>query len=256
MIRPLEQAVWKHVPAADPFVTRILSLYQAYGEEVTFVAFWKQEEDGAVTALISRFEDKFTLWLTDSSDLGEIAAFLRFQGAGSVMHDAAYRLEPTENAAVISGQVLAYTGEDYISDLEIYEPDFRELYGLLQSCESPIFRVPEYLMFLSDLTHRRNRGKLTVAATAVGGVLASSVMTVSETDSAAILGAVATRPDFRRRGLSRELVRTLATRLRQQGRRAYVLSASDANTRFYINSGFTVIAGFREIFYDESVFSD
>ena len=249
MIRPAEQAVWEHIPAADPFVTRILSLYRAYGEEVTFVAFWEQETDGRTAALISRFEDKFTLWLTGGSDLEEIAAFLRFQGARSVMHDSAYCLELPDEAAVIAGQVLEYTGEDYISDLEIYEPEFKELYGLLQSCESPIFRVPEYLLFLSDLTHRRNRDKLSVAATDVCGVLASSVMTVSETESAAILGAVATRQDFRRRGLSRELVRTLATRLREQGRRVYVLSASDANTRFYINSGFTVIAGFREIFF-------
>ena len=247
MIRPADRAVFSHIEATDPFITRILSLYQAYGEGVDFVGFWEQEKDGATAALISRFEDKFSLWLTPDSDLEEIAAFLRFQGAGSVMFDASYPLE-VEGSDVIEGQVLEYTAEDYISDLEIYEPDFKELYALLQSCESPIFRVPEYLLFLSDLVHRRNRSKLNMAATAVGGTLASSVMTVSETDRAVILGAVATHPDYRRRGLSRELVRTLATRLRCEGRRVYVLSASEANTRFYIHSGFTVIAGFKEIF--------
>ena len=74
-------------------------------------------------------------------------------------------------------------------------------------------------------------------------------MTVSETDRAAILGAVATHPDFRRRGYSRELVRTLATRLRREGKRVYVLSASQQNTRFYIHSGFSVTAGFKEIIF-------
>ena len=248
MIRPVSRAAFDRAPQYDPFVTRILSLYQAYGEGVGFVAFWEQEADGATAALISRFEDKFSLWLTADSDLEEIAAFLHFQGAGSALFNAAFPLTIAGSAQTIEGQVLEYTGDDHISDIEIYEPEFKELYALLQSCESPIFRVPEYLLFLSDLTHRRNRGKLTVASTAVGGELASSVMTVSETGCAAILGAVATRPDCRRRGFSRELVRTLATRLREQGRRACVLSASPANTQFYINSGFTVIAGFREIF--------
>ena len=119
---------------------------------------------------------------------------------------------------------------------------------MLQSCASDIFIVPEYMSFLSDVTHRLNLGKCTILAVDIDGRLASSVMTVSETEKAAIIGAVATHPDFRRRGLSRELVRTLASRIRAQGREAFVFSASEANTRFYVNSGFETAAGFREIF--------
>ena len=103
------------------------------------------------------------------------------------------------------------------------------------------------MSFLSDVTHRRHLGKCTVLGTDVGGALASSVMTVSETASAAIIGAVATHPAYRRRGLSRALVRTLASQITSQGRAAYVFSASESNTRFYENSGFGIAAGFREI---------
>ena len=248
MIRPADKSAFERITSPDPFMTRILSLYLCYGEGYDFVGYWMQELDGATTAVISRFEDKFTLWLTPDADLEEIAAFLRFQGAGSVLFNSGYDLGVTDAVGVIQGQVLEYVGDDYISKLEIYEPDFSELYGLLKSCESYVFRVPEYLMFLSDVTHRRNMGRLSLSAAAVGGVLASSVMTVSETDSAAILGAVATRPEHRGKGLSRSLVRDLATRLRREGRRIYVLSASDKNTHFYINSGFTAVAGFKEIF--------
>lgn len=248
MIRPANDRDLHRINATDPFFTRILSLYESYGEGYDFVGFWAQEIDGKITALISRFEDKFSLWLTDGSDLDEIAAYLRFQGAGSALYNAAYPLIFSAEIQEICGQILEYTADDYISDIEIYKPDFKALYALLKACESPIFIVPEYLMFLSDLTHRNNRGKLHLSATAVDGVLASSVMTVSETEHAAILGAVATHPDCRRRGLSRELVRTLATRLRGEGRRVFVLSASYANTRFYINSGFESIADFKEIF--------
>ena len=249
MIRPASAEDFTKINATDPFFTRILSLYESYGEGLDFVAFWAQEIEGKITAAISRFEDKFSLWLTEGSDLDEIAAFIRFQGAGSCLYNAAFSVDFPADLPAVSGHVLEYVGDDYISDIEIYEPDFKALYALIKACESPIFIVPEYLLFLSDVTHRNNRGKLHLLATAVDGDLASSVMTVSETKSAVILGAVATHPDYRRRGLSRELVRTLATRLRGEGRRVFVLSASDANTRFYQHSGFAIIADFKEIFH-------
>ena len=248
MIRQAIASDFQQIDATDPFITRILSLFESYGEGFDFVAFWTQDNEGVITAEISRFEDKFSLWLTPESDLDEIAAFIRFQGAGSCLYNAAYPLDIGDDRPCISGSVLEYTGDDYYSDSEIYEPDFKALYDLLKACESPIFQVPDYLMFLSDMTHRNNREKLHLSATDIDGTLASSVMTVSETAFAAILGAVATHPDFRRRGLSRELVRSLATELRGEGRRVYVLSASENNTRFYQRSGFTVIAGFKEIF--------
>ena len=230
----------------DPFYTRILSLYESYGGGYDFVGYWVQETEGKTVSAISRFEDKFSLYLTEDSDLEEVAAFLRFQGAGAVMTDSRYTLD-LESEQVISGQVLRYAGEYYNSESELYTPAIKSLYALLQSCESDIFRVPEYMSFLSDVTHRRNLNKCAIMATDVGGALASAVMTVSETESAAILGAVATHPDFRRRGLSRELVKTLASQITSQGRAAYVFSASVANTRFYQHSGFEVCADFTEL---------
>ena len=230
----------------DPFYTRILSLYESYGGGYDFVGFWVQETDGGIVSAISRFEDKFSLYLTEGSDLEEIAAFLRFQGAGAVMTARGFLLD-IEAERMIEGQVLRYTGGVYNSDLELYIPEIKPLYALLQSCESEIFRVPEYMSFLSDVTHRRNRGKCTILGTDADGTLVSAVMTVSETEDAAILGAVATHPDYRRRGLSRELVRTLASRIKEQGREVCVFSASDANTRFYQNSGFEIVDGFREM---------
>ena len=248
MIRPANASDFNKITATDPFFTRILSLYESYGEGLDFVAFWMQEIDGRIAAAISRFEDKFSLWLTDASDLEEIAAFIRFQGAGSCLYNAAYPLDFPSDLPTVGGKILEYIAEDYISDIEIYEPNFKALYTLLKACESPIFIVPDYLLFLSDVTHRKNRGKLHLSATAVNGDLASSVMTVSETARAVILGAVATHPDHRRRGLSRELVRSIATQLRGEGKRVFVLSASEQNTAFYQHSGFTIIADFKEIF--------
>ena len=180
MIRPAVPETFENIPASDSFFTRILSLYRAYGDAYSFVAFWEQENDGKTTALISRFEDKFSLWTTDGCDFDEIAAFLRFQGAGSVMMSTDVPLDFPEAVHTIGGAVLEYVDGEYNSDKELNDPDFKDLYALLKTCESDIFRVPDYLMFLSDLTHRRNRGWLNIAASEKDGVLAASVMTVSE----------------------------------------------------------------------------
>lgn len=245
MIRPADRQDLLRLQTDDPFYTRILSLYESYGGGYDFVGFWIQDIDGETVAAVSRFEDKFSLYLTEKSDKEEIAAFLHFQNASAVMTARGYSLA-LSSQRVIEGAVLRYTGEPYYSELEIYYPEVKPLYALLQSCASDIFIVPEYMSFLSDVTHRRNLGKCTVLGTDAGGILASAVMTVSETENAAILGAVATHPDYRRRGLSRELVRTLASRISEQGRAVYVFSASDANTRFYQNSGFEIVTEFQE----------
>ena len=245
MIRQADQKSLRSFHTNDPFYTRILSLYESYGGGYDFVGFWVQETDGKLTSAISRFEDKFSLYLTDDSDLEEIRFFLRFQGAGAVMSDRGFSLD-LQAERVIGGQVLRNISGEYYSELELYSPEIKPFYELLQSCESEIFLVPAYMTFLSDVTHRSNLGKCTLLGTDINGTLASGVMTVSETDSAAILGAVATHPGFRRRGLSRELVRTLASQINAQGREAYVFSAGEANTRFYQNSGFAICAEFAE----------
>lgn len=247
MIRLADEKALLSISSDDPFYTRVLSLLEAYGTGYAFVGFWIQEVGGETVSAISRSEDKFSLYLTKSSDIDEISAFLSFQGAGAVMFDSSFSLD-FDSEKEICGDVLRYMGEEYISDTEIYHPDLQSVYSLLKSCESDIFIVPDRLIFLSDVTHRSNLGKCTVIGTKAGGVLASSVMTVCETETAAIIGAVATHPDHRRKGLSRRLVRTLAANISRQGRAVYVFSASEANTRFYQGSGFEVCAGFRELF--------
>ena len=245
MIRPFTESELYGLQTDDPFFTRVLSLYESYGTEIDFVDFLAQETDGEIVAVLSRFEDKFSLYLTENAYFDEIAAFVTFQGAGAVMTDSRFHLD-LKAKQVISGQVLRYHGERYNSNIEIYSLEIQPLYTLLKSCESESFRVPEYMNFLSDVTHRRNLGKCTILGTDADGILASAVMTVSETERAAILGAVATHPDCRCRGLSGELVKTLSSRITEQGRTVYVFSASDANTRFYQNCGFEIVAGFNE----------
>ena len=246
MIRQAHRCDLRAIHTDSPFFVRILSLYECYGEGYDFVSFWVQENEGETVAAISLFEDKFSLYLTEKSDLEELELFLRFGGGKGFLFDAKYALNiPHEN--YISGDVLEYKGS-YNSDKELYTPEIKALYSLLQACSAPDFRVPDYLTFLSDVTHRRNLSKCDILALSCDGVLASAAMTVSCTENAVIIGAVATHPDFRKRGFSRRVVCSLSEKMRARGKRVFVLSASEKNTLFYQHSGFETVAGFMEIF--------
>ena len=228
-----------------PYITRILSLYESYGEEYDFVRLFVQERGGEVTSAVSLFEGRASLWLTEKSDLEEMAAFLRFQPCSSVMADVRFPLD-FPCSYEISGDVLSYERPLSLDTSDIIEPDAEELYMLLKRCEEKTFVVPDYLFFLSDVTHRKNRGKCRMIGVRTDGVLSSCAMTVSDAESAVILGAVATHPDFRFRGLSRRVVTALANDCLAMKKRVFVFSAKEENTRFYERSGFDVVSRFCE----------
>ena len=76
MIRPADRSDLLRLSCADPFYTRILSVFESYGD-VPFADCWVQDISTEIVSAVSRFEDKFSLYLTGSSDREEVAAFLR-----------------------------------------------------------------------------------------------------------------------------------------------------------------------------------
>lgn len=185
------------------------------------------------------------LYLTEVSDIEEIDEFILFSGCTYVMYHADFALG-FNSVSEIKGDVLAYKTRSKNLSKSITEPDIPSIYEVLKSCESEEFIVPDYLPFLSDMTHRKNKGKCTAAGIEKDGVLASCAMAVSETENAVIIGAVATRPAYRCQGLSRQVVISLSEKYAEQNKTVYVFSANKKNTRFYEHSGFEKISKFIE----------
>lgn len=129
---------------------------------------------------------------------------------------------------------------------DVFEPDISSIYEVLLSCASEDFIVPDYLPFLSDMTHRKNKGKCTAQGIVKDGRLVSCAMAVSETENAVIIGAVATRPEYRCQGFSRRIIISLSEKYAEQNKAVYVFSANENNTRFYENSGFEKVCHFTQ----------
>lgn len=245
MIRQLTESEQIPFAGSDPFLTRILSLYDCYGTGFDFVRFFVQYAGESPVSCLSVFEGRMTLYLTDASDTEEIERFVLFSGCTDVMYDAGFMVDFNSDIE-LKGDVLVYQSAAENSFSEIYEPDPASVYDVLKACASEYFRVPSYLPFLSDVTHRKNKGRCTVFGIDRQGVLASCAMTVSEAKTAVIIGAVATRPAFQNRGLSRRIVISLSEKYAKQNKTVYVFSANEKNTRFYENSGFQKIYRFSE----------
>ncbi len=249
MIREIPADFFSDIHGADPFLTRILSLALCYRDDVGFVRYYAQYAGGRAVSYLSDFDGRMTLFLTADSDIEEIESFVDFLGCVSLMYDERF-LSNVNSIKELSGDVLQYHTTDEAPLISVEEPPIKEIYEVLQSCASESFSVPDYLSFLSDVTYRKNRGKCALCGVREDGALASCAVTVAESEDAVILGAVATRPEYRKRGYSRAVVKTMGERFSQE-RKVYVFSLSEKNTRFYEKSGFVRKYRFIEAFLQQ-----
>ena len=231
--------------APDPFLTKIRSLYDCYGTQYDFARFYTQFIKEKPVSYLSLFEGNACLYLTADSDFREIEEFVWFSGGASVIYNAEFPLE-FNSGEEIKGDVLQYNKRGESPSESVTEPDIKAVYEVLKSCEAEDYAVPDYLPFLSDMTHRKNMGKCALSGIEKDGVLVSCAMTVSETKNAVVIGAVGTRPQYRRQGLSRQVVIALSEKYAARNRCVFVFSSNEYNTRFYENAGFEKVYRFIE----------
>jgi len=112
----------------------------------------------------------------------------------------------------------------------------KEIYDIIKSAN--LVGVGDYLPWLSDTTFRMNRGATTALTALADGKAVATAMKLFITDHAVLLGAVATRPEYRGRGLAGALVTTLAES--EKDKRVELLCKHDSIVEFYKSIGFEV----------------
>lgn len=231
----------------DPFACRIISLFHSYRPGLAFVDYWLTRDalNGDYTGAIARNGSNFILLLTGKTDLDEISTFLRISGASGVIANGAYTLDWT--GSVTQGAVLkCHTAIEDAEDVKVMTPDIRAAYDLIVSCEGEGFRAPEFDSFYVDVNHKLRHHAMRLCGIEDGGRLAALAMTVAESDTAAVLGAVACAPEFRRKHYGSVIVRHITNILVAENKRVYLHRAQNANVRFYQKLGFTECGQWRE----------
>ena len=219
----------------DPFGCKIASLALAYGLQTPFAGFWLQTKANTVAAALSRLEDAAVLFAHGQADWEEWESFLSMLSVSTVQCRAEFPLLADwkrEQGIIMKLCVpLRAAGEA--------EPALAEVHPLLASCEGPGFHPPPFDPFYVDMSHRIRHGTARVRGVWEGDALIACAMTVAETGTDALLGAVAVHPGKRRGGYGGRVVRALCAELLQEKKEIFLFRSETDNQAFYEGLGFS-----------------
>lgn len=223
----------------DVFGTRIKAYFNCYSTDYDFVKFWVQLDDGGnVTAAISRVDGDMTL-TAENADYEELLQFVRIVGFNTIQckRSVAQNLTPDET---LWGYVVRFENEKENLEISLKRNfDLKEIYAIIKA--ENLTGVGELLPWLSDTIFRVNRNTAQPLLAEADGENAGCAMVLFRTDKAALLGAVATVPKFRGRGIARALVTRLANEELKSGRRTELLCKNDSIVDFYKSIGFKAV---------------
>ncbi len=217
--------------------TRIICYALSYGFDKSFVDIWASNN-----ALISRFEDVFTLVASSDADFGEINEFLDavgccnlVTGADSVRKLGIYEYELKK--------AYVYSGKNVVSELvdDLCDEDISEAYSLISSSIPGSFSSERdaYLSFLSDFKYRQNRGFARGKCIRDNSRIAATAVTSAETYNSAVISGVSCRKDLRGTGFGKHIVTALAEELKHEDKEVYVIALNESAQGFYEHIGFT-----------------
>ena len=223
----------------DVFGTRIKSYYNCYGTDFDFVKFWAQyDENGKIIAAVSRIDGDATV-CAENADTEELKEFLQIVGFRTVQCEKSLA-EKLDDGEFDRGYVVQYRIAKKYNSVEIKKYfELKEIYDIIKP--ENLTGVGSLLPWLSDTTYRVNRNAAEGRIAMCDGENAGCAMVLFRTDCAALLGAVATKPQFRGRGVARSLVLGLAEDELMQGRRVELLCKNGSIVEFYKSIGFDVI---------------
>lgn len=233
----------RDICSADVFGTRILAYFNTYSYEYDFIRFWVQlDENGTPVAAISLIDGSMTLTCADSSDFEELSAFVKMIGFSTIQCDRSV-MKSLGFEESLWGYVVGYksiTDRSEYKNITICENvEYSDVYKLIKA--AGLLGVGEYLPWLSDVTHRVKKETAKAVVAMENGESAACAMKLFVTDKAVLLGAVATDPDHRGKGLGGGLVTFLGNESLEEGKRVELLCKHDSIVDFYRSIGFTVI---------------
>lgn len=230
----------------NPFACRIISLYNTYPPNLSFVDYWTiRTSSDRLTGAIARNGAGYILLLSRSCDMEEITSFLSVTGAKEILCDGRFTLDLPRYKEDF-GRIMLRTEPYDNRSSETEVPPLREAYELIFSCAGEGFMPPPFEDYYLDLNHRLRHNAVTLLGVRSGDKLASVCMTVAESSDAAVLGAAACSPELRRRGFGSAVVREIVNTQISRGRTVFLHRAENKNIAFYDSLGFSEWGVWRE----------
>ena len=223
----------------DLLGTRICCYCLAYGFERDFLNLWIDESEGSVSTVISKFYDSMIV-KTSSESLDEIKEFILMMGYHSLEtnYETCKRLMITPDT-VKKAYVFSGIAENCAA-VNLGEEHYKSLYNLVSKNipDSFVDSKEAYLSFISDFTFRKHRGLARSKGFVEDSVLVSSVITSAETETSALLSAVASDISVRGKGYGKKTVLTMVNELQCENKKVFVIALNESAESFYVHLGF------------------
>ncbi len=221
---------------------KIGGLYRAYGGHSRFLRFYQGDGGSA----ISLMDGQAVLLAGDDAE--EAGLFLQMQPeVRGVRTDG-------ETARMLS---LLWPGDYRFGEVMTLSgpilPLLQETVPLTPCDIHPVLLAgfgadaPPFDSFYVDVSHRMRHGCCRAAGVMADDTVAATAMTTAETETAAVIGAVATLPAYRGRGYASACVTALAAALKREGKRVLLSPKNEAAGRLYRQLGFTPCGEWGEI---------
>ena len=220
------------LPDDSDAAVKIAAMVRAYGLSRPFLRTYAGE-GGSV---LSVMDGVATLY--PGTDADEALLFIRMSPDVHALRtdaEAAKRFALSIGAPYKTGVTMEYRGDPVLNaSAESLSP--RDVYLLL----SDVFggSLPPFDVWYADVSHRLRHGVCRIAGVRERGKVVSCAMTVAETETAFMIGAVATHPDVRGRGYASAVVRSLVASGQAAGKRVLISPKNEAARALYERLGF------------------
>lgn len=227
----------KRLCSIDVFGTRTEGYFKTYGSNFDFCKVWVQYGSEKPVAAVCDMNSDLTLCASEDADFDELSAFISMSDFNSLQCKKSV-LEKIGLKSDADGYVLKFNPCEYSEKDISNTADYKEIYDIIN--EAGLMGVGDYLPWLSDVTYRVNHGTALPAVIKEGGRVVSCAMALFITDGAALLGAVATKSEYRGRGYAGRLVKYLGNKMTAQNKKTNLLCKSGSIVDFYKSIGFEI----------------
>lgn len=229
---PEQLAPWTQ---KDLFSVRVLSLLQSYGCQYRFCSFYRQTDGEKLTAIIAKLDGNVTIALTEDYDRDELVRFLCLIGYATILVSDVFELNPRYTEGVI---MACSRKPDVVLEGAVLDeyPKLMDLFNFVDYAEQ------DFKAWYVDISHRVRHKTARAYTLNVNGEIVSSGILSSLFEGDAVLTAVRTREDLRRRGYGSALVKAICNDVKGT---VYLMRDADRNEAFYTQAGFQNIGKWR-----------
>ena len=211
--------------------------FAAYGDNCSFLRFYEDDfgnrlsilENAATLTSHGEDTEEMRLFLTMDPSVTYVRTDAVTAASLAAMWNVSYQTEAVMRAP---NGAMAH---EYVNECPL-----KELYPVLVDGFGQ-HTLPPFDAWYADVHHRFRRDRCRAVAVFEEDIPVACAMTVAECDSAALIGAVATRPEARGKGYASACVLTLAHQLQQQSKIVYLSPKNEYAHRLYDRIGFTVV---------------